>query len=57
MIWALISNKYIKLVSVAGLVVLLDQITKAFILHNMPLYNSISVIPGFFNLGPRTPSF
>ena len=50
MIWALISDKYIKLVSVAGLVVLLDQITKALILHNMPLYNSISVIPGFFNL-------
>jgi signal peptidase II len=50
MIWALISGKYIKLVSVAGLVVLLDQITKALILHNIPLYNSIPVIPGFFNL-------
>ncbi len=50
MIWALISGKYIKLVSVAGLVVLLDQITKALILHYIPLYTSISVIPGFFNL-------
>lgn len=35
---------------VAGLVVVLDQITKALILNNLPLYNSITVVPGFFNI-------
>lgn len=35
---------------VAGLVVLIDQITKALILNNLPLYNSITVVPGFFNI-------
>ncbi len=35
---------------VAGLVVVMDQITKALILDNLPLYNSITVVPGFFNI-------
>ena len=42
--------KLIKLLSVAGLIVLLDQVTKALVLVHMPLYQSIAVIPGFFNL-------
>jgi len=35
---------------ISGLVVVLDQITKQLVLANIPLYQSISVIPGFFNL-------
>ncbi len=43
-------EKYIKLVSIAGIVVLIDQITKILILKSLTLYHSIPVIPGFFNL-------
>ncbi len=43
-------NKYIRFVSVAALVVILDQLTKHWVLVKMPLYKSIVVIPGFFNL-------
>ena len=43
-------NKYIRLVSIAGLIVIIDQITKAVILNSLPLYHSVSVIPGFFNI-------
>jgi len=35
---------------IAGLVVLLDQTTKLLVLAKMPLYYSITVIQGFFNL-------
>jgi signal peptidase II len=35
---------------IAGLVVVFDQITKALVLANMPIYHSIPVISGFFNL-------
>lgn len=35
---------------IAGLVVVLDQLTKWLVLANMPLHRSIAVIPGFFNL-------
>jgi signal peptidase II len=35
---------------ITGLVVVLDQIAKALVLANMPIYHSIAVIPGFFNL-------
>ena len=34
---------------IAGLVIVLDQITKQLVLSSIPLYHSISVIPGFFN--------
>ena len=37
-------------VMIAGLVVLLDQATKLLVLAKMPLYHSITVLPGFFNL-------
>ena len=43
-------RKYRKLALVAGIVVILDQITKAMVLKYLPLYASINVIPGFFNL-------
>jgi len=43
-------NKYTYLLMVAGLVVVMDQITKALILGYLPLYNSITVVPGFFNI-------
>ena len=36
--------------AIAGLVVLLDQFTKWLVLGKMPLYQSIPVVPGFFNL-------
>lgn len=43
-------SKYKKLAGIAGLIVVSDQITKALILKSMPLYHSVSVIPGFFNI-------
>ncbi len=43
-------NKYRKLAVVAGLVVIFDQITKAVVQNTLPLYHSISVIPGFFSI-------
>ena len=42
--------KYQKLAVVAGIIVVFDQISKAVILNNLPLYRSIAVIPGVFNL-------
>ena len=43
-------GKYIKLAWIAGLTVVLDQITKAVILHGMMLHESIPVISGFFSI-------
>lgn len=43
-------NKYLKLAIIAGLVIILDQITKAIILCSLPLYHSIAIIPGFFSI-------
>ncbi len=43
-------NKYLKLILIAGLVLFLDQATKIIILKYMPLYHSVSILPGFFNL-------
>ena len=43
-------HKYIKLLTIAGLIIAADQFTKALILYYMPLHSSIPVIPGFFNL-------
>jgi signal peptidase II len=44
------NSKYMRLACVAGLIVIVDQITKALILKSMPLYHSVPVIPGFFNI-------
>lgn len=41
---------YIKLAFISGSVILLDQITKILILKNLPLYHSITILPGVFNL-------
>jgi signal peptidase II len=38
------------LLFIAGLVLVVDQITKFIIYHWLPLYNEINVIPGFFNI-------
>ncbi len=41
---------YGRLLLIAGLVVLADQLTKAAILGQLPLYDSRVVIPGFFSI-------
>ena len=46
----MLPNKYIRLISVAGPVVLADQITKALIVKYLPLHNSIPVIAGIFDI-------
>lgn len=38
------------LLIVGGIIIVLDQVTKYLILHFLPLYSTIKVIPGFFNL-------
>jgi signal peptidase II len=43
-------GQYTKLAVISGLVVIIDQITKILILKNLPLYHSITIIPGFFNI-------
>ena len=43
-------NKYLKLAAIAGLVIIFDQITKAVIQNTLPLYHSITVMPGFFSI-------
>lgn len=44
------AGKYLRFSMVAGAVIALDQVTKALVLIHMPLYHSITIIPGFFNL-------
>lgn len=44
------SAKYKYFAITAAVVIVLDQITKALVLHHFQLYDSVSVIPGFFNL-------
>jgi len=44
------NSKYNRLVVIAGLVVLVDQLSKAIILKRLPLHHSIPVIPGFFDI-------
>ena len=46
----MLKNKYIKLVVIAGVIILLDQFTKGLILRYLPFNNSIPVIKGFFNI-------
>jgi signal peptidase II len=43
-------KKYFRLLIVAGLVVVIDQISKVIIFETLPLYGTVSVIPGFFNI-------
>ena len=46
----MLKNKYIKLVIIAGVVILLDQFTKGLILRYLPFNTNIPVINGFFNI-------
>jgi len=50
MSFAKLRTKYQKLAVVAGAVIVFDQITKAAILSTLPLYRSVSIVPGFFSL-------
>ncbi len=43
-------SKYIILLSLAGLIIAVDQITKLYIDHHFYLHESVSIIPNFFNL-------
>lgn len=43
-------RKYFRLMIVSGLVLVFDQISKAIIIQWLPLYETILVIPGFFNI-------
>ena len=43
-------GKYTKLAVISGLVIILDQVTKILILKNLPLYHSVAIIPGLFNI-------
>ncbi len=40
----------IYLLAVGGTIIVLDQITKVLILHFLPLYSTMEIIPGLFNL-------
>ncbi len=46
----MLKNKYIKLVIIAGAIILLDQFSKGLILRFLPFNRTIAVIDGFFNL-------
>jgi len=46
----ILSSRYGRLVVIAGLVILIDQLSKAIILKSVPLHQSIPVIPGFFDI-------
>jgi signal peptidase II len=39
-----------KLIGIAGLVVILDQVTKLMIVRALALYDEVEVIPGFFSI-------
>ena len=43
-------GKVVKLLMVSGTLIVLDQLSKMAILRSMPLYETIPVIPGFFNI-------
>lgn len=45
-----LNAKYMQFGAVVMVVLVLDQITKAIVLKSIPLYKSISVVPGFFSL-------
>ena len=46
----MLKNKYVKLVVIAGVIILLDQFTKGLILRFLPFHHTIPVIKGFFNI-------
>jgi len=46
----MLKNKYIKLVVFAGIIVLLDQFTKALIIGHVSFNQTIPIMRGFFNI-------
>jgi signal peptidase II len=46
----MLKNKYVKLVVFAGIIVLLDQFTKALIIGHVSFNQTIPVMRGFFNI-------
>ena len=44
------SNRYVKLMFIAGSICILDQVTKALIVATIGVFDTITIIPGFFNL-------
>ena len=46
----MLQNKYVKLAWVAALVILVDQVSKALILNNLPMHQSVKVIEGLFDI-------
>jgi signal peptidase II len=42
--------KSVKLIVIAGGVLVLDQLTKAAVLRSIPLFGTVEILPGFFNL-------
>lgn len=47
---SILENRYAKLLMIAGAVCVVDQLVKALIVSTIPVYQTISVIPGFFSL-------
>ena len=47
---AFLRNRYARLLMIAGAVCIVDQLVKILIVSTIPVYRTIPVIPGFFNL-------
>ncbi len=47
---SILGNRYVRLLMIAGTVCIVDQLVKALIVSTVPVYQTIPVIPGFFNL-------
>ncbi len=43
-------NKYIRLVIIGGIIVIIDQLTKFFIVKYLPLHDTVPVVAGLFNI-------
>ena len=43
-------NKYIRLVVISGIIVIIDQLTKIFIVKYVPLHDTVPVVSGLFNI-------
>ncbi len=43
-------NKYIRLVVIGGVIVIIDQLTKFFIVKYLPLHDTVPVVSGLFNI-------
>jgi signal peptidase II len=50
LIWRKMKNKYLWVAVIIGSTIALDQYTKLLVMQRFRLYESVAVIPGFFNL-------